>query len=205
MTASGGANNYGSIFKMTPSGGVSILFSLSNSTGGNPQGSLIQGKDGNFYGMTSSYGVSGYGTIFKVTPTGSFTILRNFNNTIDGRNPQGSLVQGTDSNFYGLTESGGANGDGTVFKITPSGTFTVLHQLNSPVDGGSPQGDLVQGNDGNFYGLTYSGGTNNYGTIFRITPGGTFTVRKHLNYNLDGGHSYGSLVKGSNGNFYGMT
>nr|WP_317046582.1 choice-of-anchor tandem repeat GloVer-containing protein [Adhaeribacter arboris] len=190
---------------MTPTGTVTILLSfIYNITGSNPQGSLVLGRDGNFYGMTRNSGASAYGTIFKVTPNGAFTLLRNLNGAIDGRNPSGNLVQGTDGNFYGMTETGGRNNYGTIFKISSAGSFTILKHLDNTI-GSYPKGSLVEGADGNFYGMAYQGGTNNYGTIFRITPKGVFTVRRHLDLSTTGGRPYGSLVKATNGNFYGMT
>ncbi|RDC63325.1 choice-of-anchor tandem repeat GloVer-containing protein [Adhaeribacter pallidiroseus] len=206
MTYQGGHKNYGSIFKMTPGGSVTILVSLDYYiTGGNPRGSLLQGADGNFYGMTYQGGASGYGTIFKVTPAGTFTLLRNFNGELDGRNPEGSLVQSTDGNLYGLTRYGGSKKYGTIFKISPSGTFTVLKSFDYTTSGGYPRGSLVRATDGNFYGMTYQGGTSSYGTIFRITPAGVFTVRRNLDYSLTGGYPQGSLIQATNGSLYGMT
>jgi uncharacterized repeat protein (TIGR03803 family) len=104
--------------------------------------------------------------------------------------PAGGLIQATDGNFYGTTQYGGPNscpfeagndyGCGTIFKITPSGTLTTLHSFDG-TDGLSPEAALVQGTDGNFYGTTYWGGADQAcnlgcGTVFKITPGGTFTT-----------------------------
>ena len=76
----------------------------------------------------------------------SVTVLHSFNRYTDGGAPKGSLIQATDNNFYGMTSEGGTKGSGTIFKITPAGIFTVLHNLYSPTDGSTPQGSLVQGN-----------------------------------------------------------
>lgn len=205
MTNLGGTYTQGTIFKMTPAGVVTILRHLNSVTdGGNPHGELIKGTDGNFYGLTSAGGANTYGTIFKMSPDGStFTVLRHFSYASDGTNPRGHLVQAGDGNFYGITTAGGANGVGTIFKITPSGTFSVLRHLNKTTDGGSSYGSLTLGNDGNLYGITNSGGTYNYGTIFKITTAGTYTVLKHLNGPTDGGYSQTDLIQGKDGNFYG--
>ena len=93
---------------------------------------------------------------------------------------------------------------GTIFKITLTGTYTVLRSLNT-ADGYYPYGDLVQGTDGNFYGTTSTGGSNGAGTIFKITPAGVYTVLHNLSSTADGADPKGSLVQHSNGNFYGMT
>ena len=92
----------------------------------------------------------------------------------------GNLLLSTDGNFYGVTSSGGTNGSGTVFKITPTGVLTVLKNFDYYVTGGEPRGSLVRATDGNFYGITYGGGSSGGGTIFKITPAGVFTVIKPL-------------------------
>ncbi len=205
MTVAGGFG-YGTVFKMTSAGDLTILHSLDGvSEGSSPTGSLLQGPDGNFYGMTYTGGTFTNGTIFKMTPGGTYTVLHQLNSPTDGAHPFGSLIKGADNNFYGMTTSGGANNVGTIFRITPSGTYTVLRHLNSTPDGGYPQGSLLMGADGNFYGMTYEGGTYGYGTIFRITPTGVFTVRRHLNYTSDGGYpTRNNLIKAADGNFYGI-
>ncbi len=94
----------------------------------------------------------------------------------DGQTPYAGLIQGSDGNFYGTTYFGGANGFGTVFKVTPSGTETVLYSFAGGSDGEHPYAGVIQGSDGNFYGTTYQGGTGGYGTVFKLTPSGTETV-----------------------------
>ncbi|PSR54837.1 hypothetical protein AHMF7605_15665 [Adhaeribacter arboris] len=203
---SGGGFGFGTVFKMTAAGDLTVLHSFNGtSEGSRPFGSLFQAPDGNFYGMTYEGGSSGNGTIFKITQTGTYTVLHDLDYTADGAHPYGSLIKGTDNNFYGMTGTGGANNYGTIFRITPTGTYTVLRHLNSSADGAYPQGDLVLGGDGNFYGMTLTGGIYGYGTIFRITPAGTYTVRRHLDYSTDGGYpNRNNLIKAADGNFYGM-
>jgi uncharacterized repeat protein (TIGR03803 family) len=204
---SGGGFNFGTVFRMTSAGAVTVLHSFNGtSEGSKPYGNLLQGPDGNFYGMTYEGGTSKNGTIFKITPSGIYTVLHHLDYMVDGAHPLSSLIKGTDNNFYGMTSTGGTNVVGTIFRITPTGTYTVLRHMNSTPDGAFPQGSLVLGPDGNFYGMTLSGGTNNYGTIFRITPAGAFSVRRHLNYNTDGGYpNRTNLIVAADGNFYGMT
>jgi uncharacterized repeat protein (TIGR03803 family) len=204
MTSLGGANGYGAIFRMTPAGPITVIKQLDNSTGGGPRGTLIQGTDGNLYGMTNYGGTSNGGTIFKITLTGTLTVLKNLTTTT-GYAPMGNLLLSTDGNFYGVTSSGGTNGSGTVFKITPTGVLTVLKNFDYYVTGGEPRGSLVRATDGNFYGITYGGGSSGGGTIFKITPAGVFTVIKPLEYWATGSGSYSSLVQGKDGNFYGTT
>ncbi|QNF34660.1 putative Ig domain-containing protein [Adhaeribacter swui] len=205
MTYSGGTFGYGTVFKITPSGNFTLLRKFNGQIDGRyPQGSLVQGNDGNFYGMTYQGGSSNYGTIFKISATGAFTVIKHLDNTT-GSYPQGSLVKANDGNFYGLTYQGGTNNYGTIFRITPNGNFTIRRHLDSSISGGYPQGSLVQGSNGSLYGITYQGGANGYGTIFRMALNGTFTVLHSLNYTTDGGYAQGNLIQGTDGNFYGTT
>lgn len=205
MTGAGGPNSYGTIFSLTPAGVYTVLRSFSYaSDGSNPKGHLVKAKDGNFYGITYGGGANGYGTIFKITTGGVFTVLRSLNKATDGANSYGSLSEGKDGNLYGVTNSGGIYGYGTIFKISTAGAFTVIRHLNASTDGSYSQCDLVQATDAYFYGTCYSGGTYGNGTIFKIAPNGTFAVIKHFISNTDGALPYGGLVQNSDGNLYGM-
>src|SRR5205823_1861995 len=148
------------------------------------------------------------GTVFRISPSGSYTNLYSFGSyPSDGTGPRGGLVQGSDGNFYGTAFLGGAHVNGTVFRISPTGSETNIYHFGLPFgDGRHPYASLVQGSDGNFYGTTEVGGTNlcGCGTIFRITPSGTYTTL----YSFAGGPNDGylpfaGLLQGSDGNFYG--
>ncbi len=204
-TSAGGTNGYGTIFKITPTGTFTIVRYLLSADGTNPRGHLVIGIDGNFYGCTYAGGANGYGTIFKMTPTGTLTVLHSLSSAADGANCYGSLVKGTDNNFYGITNGGGTSGNGTIFTVTPAGVYTVLHHMVQATDGTHSQSDLIQATDGNFYGMANAGGANFGGTIFKITSSGTFTVLRNLSAATDGQGPYGSLLQGTDGNFYGMT
>jgi uncharacterized repeat protein (TIGR03803 family) len=213
----------GTIFRISPDGKLTTLYSFCSQAGcpdGQfPFGGLVEGTDGNFYGTTFFGGATliRAGTVFKITPGGTLTTLHSFvGYPTDGANPVAALVQGTDGNFYGTTSCGGANrkfcitdgiGCGTVFKITPTGTFTTLHSFNSG-DGQYPYGGLIQATNGNFYGTTTLGGFNFRGTVFEITPGGTLTTF-HLFCSqsncTDGYEPVGALLQAADGNFYGAT
>lgn len=200
MTPEGGSKGWGTIFKITPAGIYSVLHVFNSPTeGSNAQGSLVQGTDGNLYGMTNAGGPNGTGTIFKITLTGTFTVLHSFVSASEGANPNGNLIQATDGNFYGMTSF-----NARAFKMAPDGTFTVLHTFITS-EGYNPQGSFVQGKDGNFYGTTNDGGSFFGGTIFKMTSGGTVTVLKHLNKTPDGENPNGNLIQAADGNFYGMT
>jgi uncharacterized repeat protein (TIGR03803 family) len=140
----------------------STLADFNGSDGANTEGSIVQGTDGNFYGAAPAGGANyfgacsdGCGTVFKITPSGTVTTLYTFcseTNCDDGQSPYATLVEGKDGNFYGTTAGGGANGQGTVFKITPSGLTTQLYSFCSETncaDGRSPYAALVEGTDGN--------------------------------------------------------
>jgi uncharacterized repeat protein (TIGR03803 family) len=197
-----------------PAQTLNTLFGFSGPDGASPDGGLIQGKDGNFYGTASNggpnCGVEGCGTVFMITPDGTLTTLYNFcslPNCVDGLFPAAALIQGSDENFYGTTFGGGASGNGTVFQITASGTLTTLHSFDGS-DGSTPFAALIQARDGNFYGTTYAGGAANGGTVFKMTPSGTLTTLYSFCFqdSCDHGDSpEAGLVQGRDGNFYGTT
>lgn len=205
-TAGGGANGRGEVFKISPSGAISTIYSFCSqpncADGVNPITALILGSDGNFYGTTAR-------TAFRLTSTGALTILYTFcsqPNCVDGAGPSG-LLQAGDGNFYGTTQGGGANQFGTVFKLSPGGGFTTLFSFNN-ANGSSPYGALVQGVDGSLYGTTYLGGAHGGGTVFKITTGGSLTTLYGFCAQAncaDGNNPYTALVQALDGNFYGTT
>lgn len=206
-TGLGGANDQGAVFKITPKGTVKVLYSFDGTLAGNPEGGLTLGTDGNFYGTTILGGTSRYGTIFKVTPNGRLTVLYNFTNGTDGGVPYAPPVQGRDGNFYGTTcQCDGAAGYGTIYKITPSGTFTSLYQFDF-THGAYPYAPLVQGTNGKFYGTADGGGTTGWGVVFEITPAGKLTVLYNFDPNsgIHGASPIAPLVQGKDGNLYGTT
>jgi uncharacterized repeat protein (TIGR03803 family) len=214
----GGANGYGTVFKITPNGLHTTLYSFCAQTGcpdgDDPFATVAQGTDGNLYGTTNYGGLNNYGTVFRVSLNGTFTTLHSFEST-DGAYPQATLLQASDGNFYGGTSEGGdftctvsKLGCGTLFKITPDGTLTTFYAFHGS-DGAYPA-FLIQGTDGNFYGETSQGGNatcTGYpygcGTVFKITPSGSLTTL-HSFVDTDGSGPYG-LAQGTNGKFYGVT
>jgi uncharacterized repeat protein (TIGR03803 family) len=175
-TQNGGDTDYGTVFKITATGGLTRLYSFSFTDGAGPRATLIQASDGNLYGTTTGGGTNSGGTIFKMTPAGVLTTLYNFcaqPSCADGSNPNGPLVQATDGNFYGMTNSGGANLIwGTIYQFTPAGVLTTLYSFSNGSDGGIPQGGLTQGTDGDFYGATATGGSGSgQGTVFKLSIG----------------------------------
>jgi uncharacterized repeat protein (TIGR03803 family) len=229
-TEQGGAGDFGpggapggTIFEITPVGRLTTLYSFCSQPqcldGSSPYTGLVQATDGNFYGTTVFGGASkvcpspGCGTIFKITAGGQLTTLYSFcsqANCADGSTPLGALVQASDGNLYGTTAVGGANGGGTVFKITTSGLLTTLHNFDI-ADGSYADAPLVQATDGNFYGTTRTGGADiphnspGYGTVFKMTAAGTLTTLHSFHHLPDGSLPEGGLIQATNGNFYGVT
>ncbi len=209
-TASGGAFFQGTVFRMTPSGAITVLHSFNSfsSEGAVPVAGLVQGSDGNFYGTTALGGQHFQGTVFRIDATGNLTTLHSFSGSPnDGSNPVAGLVQGSDGNFYGTTPSGGAHFQGIVFRISQGGTHAVLHSFAGyPAEGGVPFAALVQGSDGNFYGTTAVGGAHFKGTVFNIDAAGSLTTLHSFNGSPEeGANPVAGLVQGSDGNFYGTT
>ncbi len=215
----GGANGSGTVFKITATGAFTALHTFSalnngyygaNAEGGIPFAALIQARDGNLYGTTSAGGANGTGGVFKITTSGKLTLLHAFsalsNNTnADGATPHAGLIQAKDGNLYGTTSEGGAHGTGVVFKITTTGTFTLLYNFGSnPNDGAYPQAALIQASDGNLYGTTSEGGTNGSGVVFKITTAGTLTSLYRFGSNpYDGYAPDAGLIQAKDGNLYG--
>ena len=208
-SAYGGSNGVGTVFKMTPNGVFTPLYSFRTNgiDGQHPEAALIQGSNGHFYGTASSGGSKGHGTIFEITPAGAVTNLHSFSGSgTDGSDPTAPLILGPDGNFYGTTAYGGTRGYGTVFRMTPQGAWTNLHSFDWSGSGGNlPWAALVLGTDGNFYGTTYEGGTYGYGTVFVISPSGALSFLYSFSNGEDGGYPYAALVQGPNGNFYGTS
>jgi uncharacterized repeat protein (TIGR03803 family) len=218
----GGANNGGTVFKITPTGMLTTLYSFCAETscldGLNPMGALVEGADGDFYGATAYGGANnagdclgpgvGCGTIFKITAAGTLTTLYSFTGGADGTNPQGALVQVADRDFYGTATCNLYCG-GSVFKITSKGVFTILYAFLTGPTGLSPAGfnplpGLSESSKGNFYGTTHIEGDFGFGTVFAVTPWGTLSTLYMFTGASDGGYPL-QLIEGSDGNFYGTT
>ncbi len=207
------SGDYGAFYKLVPTAtppykeSVPVDFDYTN---GNDPNLPTQGTDGNFYGSAFSGGSKGIGVVYKTTAAGVITVLHNFAGyPTDGTSPLGALVQGNDGAFYGVTYQGGTSNLGMVFKITSTGTLTILHNfVGAPNDGTYPRSGLILGSDGNLYGTTLNGGKANDGTIYKMTPAGVFTIL----YNFcsvtgctDGFSSVIPLLQHTNGEFYGST
>ncbi|MFL6589221.1 MAG: choice-of-anchor tandem repeat GloVer-containing protein, partial [Chthoniobacterales bacterium] len=208
---------YGAIYSITPSGTFKLAYSFKFADAGvAPMAGLIKGKDGFLYGTTSrtSSGFKG-GSIFKFDPaTSSLTTVYSFKPNSDGSAP-GKIVQGKDGNFYGTTttDGNGASSGAKAFRVTPSGTFTVLHSFDTAANGYPSGVALVQASDGNFYGTCANGGKDGYGVVYRLTPSGTFAIVHAfpavpvgvLTAALEGANPDAPLIDGGDGFLYGTT
>lgn len=221
-TQGAGSNGAGMAFKISPQGVLMVLHNFGSTVNNGvyvyedaPNG-LIQGTDGNFYGTTAYgyYGYSSSGGVFRIDPKGNETVLYAFgaNGTTDGSAPAGNMVEASDRNFYGVTQSGGTDGEGTVFGVGTTGVERVLYNFtygqNGSTDGDDPNGGLIQGSDGALYGTTQYGGTANLGTVFKVTLAGTITILHNFGDGSvveDGTVPMAGLIQSSDGNFYGTT
>ncbi len=224
-TSGGGANGSGTVFKLTPAGAQSILYSFcsqpSCADGETPYAGVIQASDGNFYGTTYAGGkttsncASGCGTVFQLTPQGALTTLYTFcsqTNCVDGVGPSAGLIQASDGNLYGTTYAGGGGncggGCGTIYRISLQGSFSTLKTFTN-AQGAQLFAGLIQASDGNLYGTTEGGGANSgHGTVFSITLGGSWTLLYSFCAQTnctDGARPYAPLIQGSDGNLYGTT
>jgi uncharacterized repeat protein (TIGR03803 family) len=223
-TSGGGASGFGMVYRVSPAGVFTSLYSFTGGTdGAAPYGGVIEGSDGNFYGTTASGGAvnaagfPGYGTIYKMTPDGVLTTIYTFTGgDADGASPYAGLVEGSDGFLYG-TGNNDEVGDtsyevGNVFKVSKTGVFTNLYHFQGGNDGGNPDGGLVEGPDGSFYGSTHNYGLfanddddTGQGVLYNITPTGTFKTLYEFTGQADSGRPEGTLAFGSDGNLYGTT
>jgi uncharacterized repeat protein (TIGR03803 family) len=191
----------GTVFELTPSGELTILWNFKGGNDGEwPYSGPIEGRDGNLYGTTYQGGTGPLGTIYRLTPSGKLTTIYQFDGT-HGSFPIGPLIQAADGNLYGTTAGFGVD-YGTIFKIVPSGDFPLTLLFSFDVfDGAYPYAGLVQGSDAKLYGTTT--GASLFGDVFDITTKGSFAELHPLNGSTDGAYAYAGLVQASDGNFYG--
>ena len=195
-------SNPETFYKVTSAGVLTTLHTFTNAEG-LQGGQLIQGSDGNFYGGLNQGG-NGWGTLFKATATGTVTVLHTFAiGGSDGANAGAGMAQAPNGVLFGVTYSGGTNGIGVLYKVTPTGTYTVLRNFTSATDGANPW-ELSVASDGNIYGVTVNGGTNGCGTLFKVTQAGAFSVLFNF-ASATGCNPASALTQGTDGKLYGVT
>ena len=205
----------GTVFEVTPLGAVTVLYSFTGlKDGGNSAAGLIKDANGNLYGTTVNGGGFGWGAVFKITPAGKETVLHSFSGGTDGASPYAGLIMDANGNIYGTTsgtQSGYGDVNGNVFKLTPTGTETVLYTFSGGADGANPVAGLVEDANGNLYGTTEYGGDLSLcsgfgcGVAFEITAAGTYTVLHRFGAGTDGRLPLAGLVVDAAGNLYGTT
>jgi uncharacterized repeat protein (TIGR03803 family) len=218
ITYSGGtcasdSSRCGTIFKLDKGGTLTVLYNFTGSDGANPVGRLVRDGLGNLYGTTWLGGdlscqIGGCGTVFKLDRSGKETVLHKFTaRNGDGAMPNGNLLRDSAGNLYGTTRSGGAQGlygYGTVFKLTSRGRETVLHSFAGyPADGAGPSAGVIRDSKGNLYGTTGAGGTEQWGTVFKLDPNGKLTLLHSFTNGADGGEPLSELLLDGSGNLYG--
>ena len=202
----GAAASSNAILTVVPSSaaGISLatLYSFAGGNDGGTPNALVAGSNGILYG-TTEFGDQ-RGTVFTVNTNGAVATLAWFG-PANGFTPLAGMAQGSDGNFYGSTEFGGTNFVGNIFEMTPAGALSNFYSFTGGSDGSSPTAALLPGADGNFYGTTATGGNNDAGNIFKLTPGGLLTNLYSFTNGADGSGPVGALAQGTDGNFYGVT
>jgi len=208
----------GTIFKLTPGGAFTLLYSFCGGygcgsyppDGADPRGRLVY-SDGFLYGTTQQGGLYNFnynaGTIFRISLSGAYEILHTFSGysgTADGASPAAGLTLGSDGNFYGTTQFGGSSGNGTVFKMTPAGTVTVLYSFASDdTNGTEPLSALIQASDGKLYGTCDLSGAAGNGTVFRISTSGVIEKIYDFSSGSVGYNPHAGVIQASDGKLYG--
>jgi uncharacterized repeat protein (TIGR03803 family) len=194
----------GTVFEINRKGIQTGLHTFTGSDGDSPSGQIVRDKSGNLYGATAFGGAYGYGTVFKLAATGQESVIYSFSGAADGSEPYGGLSQDAEGNLYGTTSQGGEYNYGTVFKVTRLGEYVVLHSFKGGSLGAFPYAGVITDEQGNIFGTTYQGGSDNYGTVFKIDFSGDLTMLHSFSGKKDGAYPYG-VIKDGNGTLYGTT
>jgi uncharacterized repeat protein (TIGR03803 family) len=203
-TTHGGDYGYGTVFKVSPAGRETTLHSFTGgSDSGLPWSGVTIDAEGNLYGATPN--AFNFGTIFKINSRGTFSILHTFNGGHDGADPDSSPVCDDEGNLFGVASMRGAHSAGTIYELTNSGEFRVLHAFITAADGAYPWASLTRDGEGNLFGTALEGGSYDFGTAFELTNAGKFNVLHAFSGHSDGGYPQSSLVQDAVGNVYGVT
>ena len=209
ITYSGGANDKGVLFEYDiTTNTVTNKFDFDGTTNGESPVASLTVANSKLYGMTSGGGLNANGVIFEYDPTANtFANIFDFDGGTTGGSPLGNLMEATNGNLYGLTNSGGANGAGVLFEYNvASATYTNKLDFNFGTHGGYPQASLIEGVNGKLYGVVPYGGANNAGALFEYDiTGNTYTIKVDFDAIPQGSTPNGNLMEAANGKIYGMT
>jgi uncharacterized repeat protein (TIGR03803 family) len=213
----GGCDTFGTVYELTASSKFKALHQFNGNDGQYPVGTVIRDKAGNLYGTASGGGSHNLGIVYKISANGTFSTLHAFTGgTTDGGTPESGIVMDENGNLYGTTWEGGSGscsqglpGCGTVYKIAPDGTETVLYSFTGGADGGAPRATLAVDASGDLYGTTYWGGDpgcssgGGCGVVFKVAPNGKETTLYTFTGGNDGGNPYAGVIVDGAGNLYG--
>ncbi len=203
-TVEGGGDGLGVVFRVAVDGTESVVHSFVGSDGAYPRAGLVMDKAGSLYGTTEGGGAQGLGVVFKVMSGGAEKVLHSFAGGSDGATPVAGVIFDKAENLYGTTLGGGANDEGTVFKISQRGKEAVLYSFAGGNDGSEPFAGVVK-KGAYLYGTTFEGGASDFGTVFKLpTKGGTDTVLYSFTGGSDGGFPDGGVLD-QGGNLFGTT
>jgi uncharacterized repeat protein (TIGR03803 family) len=234
VAIAGGASGNGTLFAIAQNGTFTLVHTFTGGAdGGSPAGRLTLFTDGNYYGTTSSGGL-GFGTVYRVTPAGVFSTIYTFTGGLDGGAPQDGLSlqvsvdkahipqngtvnaaieraitsspQYVSPYLYGTTSTAGVGGAGTIFRITPSGTFQLVYGFSGGADGGVPAAKLTSDLFGNLFGTTTVGGVDGNGVVFVLPANKTTPIVLYdFGNGATGAQPQAQLTIAFNGNLYGTT
>jgi uncharacterized repeat protein (TIGR03803 family) len=208
-TGEGAIGGSGNLFTLSHKGAYGVLYEFQSGSDGHcPFSGVAVARDGTIYGTTVGVGFGGNptGSVWKYSTEGMLTTLYVFQDGADGEWPDQAPALDGSGNLYGTTHvQKGDSFAGAIWKITPEGQFSVLHQMNGTTDGYGPNAPLLSDGKGTLYGTAYGGGTAGYGTVFSVTRAGVFTVLHNFLGGADGAQPTGNLVRASNGVVYGGT
>ncbi len=200
----GGLHGAGVVFKMNSGGQTTILYNFTGkSDGATPLAGVILDASGNLYGTTFGGGTSNQGVVYKLDPSGTETVLYSFTGGADGAAPHSVLTMGPSGNLYGTTQAGGLDGGGVVFRVTPAGAETVIHNFTGMADGGLPIAGVILDSAGNLYGTAEIGGSGYEGVVYKIDSRGKFTTLYNFTGGADGGEPAAGVIQDAAGNLYG--
>jgi uncharacterized repeat protein (TIGR03803 family) len=206
-----GQGGCGVVFKLGKTGKEAVYNFTGGTDGAQPFAGVIRDAQGNLYGTAAAGGAHGDGVVFKLSKTGVETTLYSFSGGTDGIQPEGGVITDGSGNFYGTTYYGGDYDAGTVFKLSNTGTETVLYTFTGKADGGGPVAGVILDAKGNLYGTTYGGGDINdcagygCGVVFKLDTSGTETVLYSFTGGTDGGDPDAGVTQDANGNLCGTT